>query len=67
MVAYDKATRQKTPTRRRPERPVVATEAQPVERVRLGTEIVREEGTVGGEVRREEIEVDDRAERGPAR
>jgi uncharacterized protein (TIGR02271 family) len=41
------------------ERPVVATEAQPVERVRLGTETVRDEETVGGPVRHEEIEVDD--------
>ena len=49
------------------ERPVVATEAQPVERVRLGTETVREEETVGGEVRREEIEVDDPTGRGTAR
>ncbi len=43
----------------REERPVVDKEAVPVERVRLGTETVRETETVGGEVRREEIEVDD--------
>jgi uncharacterized protein (TIGR02271 family) len=42
----------------REERPVVDTEAVPVERVRLGTETVTEQETVGGEVRREEIEVD---------
>ena len=39
------------------ERPVVATEAVPVERVRLGTETVTEEQTVTGEVRKEQIEV----------
>jgi hypothetical protein len=38
-----------------------------VERVRLGTETVREEETVGGQVRREEIEVDDPTGRGTAR
>ena len=41
------------------ERPVVTTEAVPVERVRLGTETVTEQQTVGGEVRKEQIEVDD--------
>ena len=41
------------------ERPVVATEAVPVERVRLGTETVTEQQTIGGEVRKEQIEVDD--------
>jgi uncharacterized protein (TIGR02271 family) len=41
------------------ERPVVATEAEPVERVRLATETVRDEETVGGEVRKEQIELDD--------
>jgi uncharacterized protein (TIGR02271 family) len=41
------------------ERPVVTTEAVPVERVRLGTETVREQETVSGEVRKEQIEVDD--------
>jgi len=43
----------------REERPVVDKEAVAVERVRLGTETVRETETVGDEVRREEIEVDD--------
>ena len=43
----------------RAERPVVTTEAEPVERVRLGTETVREQETVGGEVRKEQIELDD--------
>ena len=42
------------------ERPVVETEAVPVERVRLGTETVTDEQTVTGQVRKEEIEVDDR-------
>jgi uncharacterized protein (TIGR02271 family) len=41
------------------ERPVVATEAVPVERVRLGTETVTEQQTVSGEVRREQVELDD--------
>ena len=41
------------------ERPVVATEAVPVERVRLGTETVTDEQTVSGEVRKEQIELDD--------
>jgi len=41
------------------ERPVVATEAVPVERVRLGTETVTEQQTVSGEVRKEQIEIDD--------
>jgi len=40
------------------ERPVVATEAVPVERVRLGKETVTEQQTVGGEVRKERIEAD---------
>ncbi|WP_250032416.1 PRC and DUF2382 domain-containing protein [Paractinoplanes maris] len=40
------------------ERPVVDTEAVPVERVRLGKETVRDEETVGGEVRKEQIEFD---------
>ncbi|WP_229070291.1 DUF2382 domain-containing protein [Actinoplanes sp. DH11] len=40
------------------ERPVVDTEAVPVERVRLGTETVTEQQTVGGEVRKERIEAD---------
>ena len=42
----------------RAERPVVETEAVPVERVRLGKETVTEEQTVGGEVRKEQIELD---------
>jgi uncharacterized protein (TIGR02271 family) len=41
------------------ERPVVDTEVEAVERVRLDTETVRDTETVGGEVRKEEIEVDD--------
>ncbi|MGS0687316.1 PRC and DUF2382 domain-containing protein [Nakamurella sp. GG22] len=41
------------------ERPVVQTEAVPVERVRLGTETITEQETVTGEVRKEQIEVDD--------
>ncbi len=41
------------------ERPVVTTEAVPVERVRLGTETVTEQQTVTGDVRKEQIEVDD--------
>jgi len=43
----------------REERPVVNTEAVPVERVKLGTETVTEKQTVGGEVRKEQIEVDE--------
>lgn len=43
----------------REERPVVEKEAVPVERVRLGKETVSEQETVGGEVRKEEIDVDD--------
>jgi uncharacterized protein (TIGR02271 family) len=42
----------------RAERPVVEKEAVPVERVRLGTETRTEHETVGGEVRKEQIEVD---------
>lgn len=41
------------------EQPVVTTEAVPVERVRLGTETVTEQQTVTGEVRKEQIELDD--------
>ncbi|MCW2620468.1 MAG: hypothetical protein JWL64_70 [Frankiales bacterium] len=41
------------------ERPVVETEAVPVERVRLGTETVTDQQQVTGEVRKEQIEVDD--------
>ncbi len=40
------------------ERPVVDTEAVAVERVRLGKETVTGHETVGGEVRKEEIELD---------
>ncbi|WP_067509394.1 DUF2382 domain-containing protein [Actinoplanes sp. TFC3] len=40
----------------RAERPVVETETVPVERVRLGKETVRDEETVSGEVRKEQIE-----------
>jgi len=42
----------------------VTTEAEAVERVRLGTETVREQETVGGEVRKEHIELDDDARTG---
>jgi uncharacterized protein (TIGR02271 family) len=41
------------------ERPVVQTETVAVERVRLGKQSVTEEQTVGGEVRKEQIEFDD--------
>jgi uncharacterized protein (TIGR02271 family) len=41
------------------ERPVVGTEAVPVERVRLGTEKVRDTEQVGRDVRHEEIDVDE--------
>lgn len=44
------------------ERPVVETEAVPVEKVRLRTEAVTEQRTVSGEVRKERIDVDDSAE-----
>jgi uncharacterized protein (TIGR02271 family) len=40
------------------ERPVVATEAVAVERVKLGTETVTEQQIVGGQVRKEQIELD---------
>ncbi|MEX5721639.1 DUF2382 domain-containing protein [Geodermatophilus maliterrae] len=40
------------------ERPVVSTEATPVERVRLDTQTVTEQETVSGEIRKEQIEVD---------
>ena len=40
------------------QRPVVGTEAVAVERVKLGTETVTEQETVGGEVRKEQIEFD---------
>lgn len=42
----------------RAERPVVDTETVPVERVRLGKETVRDEETVSGQVRKEQIEFD---------
>jgi uncharacterized protein (TIGR02271 family) len=45
------------------ERPVVAKETVPVEKVSLGTETVQEEHQVSGTVRREEVEVDDDAAR----
>ena len=41
------------------ERPVVAKETVPVERVRLGTETVTEEETVTDQVRKEQIDYDD--------
>ncbi|MFF5650812.1 DUF2382 domain-containing protein [Streptomyces collinus] len=41
------------------ERPVVETKAEPVERVRLTTDEHTEEETVTGEVRKEQIEVDE--------
>ena len=40
---------------------MVSTETEAVERVRLGTETVREQETVSGEVRKEQIELDDDA------
>jgi uncharacterized protein (TIGR02271 family) len=40
------------------ERPVVRTETVAVERIRVGTRSVTEQETVGGEVRRERIELD---------
>jgi len=40
------------------ERPVVGVEAVAVERVKVGKETVTEQATVGGEVRKEEIELD---------
>ena len=40
------------------ERPVVDTEAVAVERVKLGKETVTEQETVGGEVRKEQIDMD---------
>jgi uncharacterized protein (TIGR02271 family) len=42
----------------RAERPVVDTEAVPVERVRLGKETITESERVAGEVRKEQIELD---------
>jgi uncharacterized protein (TIGR02271 family) len=46
----------------RAERPVVQTEAVPVERVRLDKETVTDTETVSGEVRREQIEVEDQTD-----
>jgi len=46
------------------ERPVVTTEAVPVERVRLGTETVTQKQTVTGDIRKEQIEVDNPATTG---
>lgn len=46
------------------EKPVVQKEAVPVERVHLGTEKVTEEQTVSGEIRKEQIDVDDDTRRG---
>ena len=43
----------------RAERPVVTTEAEAVERVRLGKETVTGTETVSGEVRKEQVELDD--------
>ena len=40
------------------ERPVVTTETVPVERVRVGKKTVTEQQTVGGEVRKEHLELD---------
>jgi uncharacterized protein (TIGR02271 family) len=51
----------------RAERPVVETETVPVERVRLGKETVTEEQSVGGEVRKEQIELDDTEVKGRRR
>jgi uncharacterized protein (TIGR02271 family) len=51
----------------RAERPVVSTETEAVERVRLGTETVREQETVGGEVRKEQIELDEDSRTGDDR
>lgn len=45
------------------ERPVVQTEAVPVERVRLSKEQVTEQQTVSGEVRKEQIDLDTDAEK----
>jgi uncharacterized protein (TIGR02271 family) len=42
----------------RAERPVVDTETVPVERVRLGKETVRDQESVSGEVRKEQIDFD---------
>ena len=42
---------------------MVETEAVAVERVRLGKETVTEQETVGGQVRKEEIELDEGTDR----
>ena len=48
------------------ERPVVRTETVPVERVRVGKQTVTDHETVGGEVRKERIELDtDPGDHGP--
>jgi uncharacterized protein (TIGR02271 family) len=47
------------------ERPVVHTEAVPVERIRVGKETVTEDRTVGGEVRKERVEFDEPTTRKP--
>jgi uncharacterized protein (TIGR02271 family) len=41
------------------ERPVVTTEAVPVERVRLGTENVTDQQTISSDVRKERVNIDD--------
>ncbi|SDP28237.1 conserved domain-containing protein [Nakamurella panacisegetis] len=41
------------------EQPVISTEAVPVERVKIGTETVTENQNVSGEVRKEQVEVED--------
>ena len=46
------------------ERPVVATEAVAVERVRMGTNTVQSQETVSGEVRKEVVDLDDSEARG---
>ena len=48
------------------ERPVVTTETVPVERVRMGKQAVTEQQTVGGEVRKERIELDQTEHQGAA-
>jgi hypothetical protein len=46
---------------------VVTTEAVPVERVRLGTETITGQESVTGEVRKEQVELDDSTDgAGPA-
>ena len=49
------------------ERPVVAKETVPVERVALGTETVTEQHQVDEQVRKEQIEVDDQTQRDAGR